>query len=75
MFIGREGAAVVAKVFDKLDEELTKVSKELDEEMKQKKRGYDSWEGVVSKVLNGQTGRFDSKDAIFEDLKNELEKD
>ena len=55
MFIGREGAAVVAKVLDKLDEELTKVSKELDEEMKQKKRGYDSWEGVVSKVLNGQT--------------------
>ena len=74
LFIGREGAAVVAKVLDKLDEELTKVSKELDEEMKQKKRGYDSWEGVVSKVLNGQTGRFDSKDAIFEDLKNELGK-
>lgn len=74
LFIGREGAAVVEKLLDKLDEELTKVSNELDEEMKQKKRGYDSWEGVISKVLNGQTGRFDSKDAIFEDLNNQLGK-
>lgn len=74
IFIGREGAAVVEKMLDKLEEELSKVSIELDEEMKQKKRGYDSWEGVVTKVLSGQSGRFDAQDGVFEELKKELAK-
>jgi len=71
-FLGEVGGSVTNKLIEMLIKELKNIETELNHQKITKKEQYNQWSSRLQRTFAGQTGKFNSSDPIFDELKINL---